>query len=112
MTTDYIIPTKKSPVFTAVCEDFGYIEESIYKMWNIKKEGIINHVGWTFACDYSTAVNNLHEWMKENADYVRRCKNIKFKIMVVDGSYDKWGDVITKEVYSITSVKARKVNLV
>lgn len=112
MTTDSITPTKKNPVFTAVCEDFGYIEESMYKQWNIKKEGTINSWGYTFALTYFDAVKNLHEWIQENSEYVKGLKNIKFKIEMVDGSYNEWGEVIYKEVYSITSAKARKVQLV
>lgn len=111
MTTDYIIPTKKNPVFTAVCNDFGYIEESIYKMWNIRIVGVenpTNACGCTFACNYMDAVQNLHEWIKENREYVKGLSNITFRIEAVDGSVDKWGDVIYKTVYSITAAKAKK----
>ena len=112
MATDYIIPTRKNPVFTAVCEDFGYIESTMHKQWNIRKEGVINHIGNTFALTYFDAVRYLHEWIQENSEYVKGLKNIKFKIEMVDGSFNEYAEVTYKEVYSITSAKARKVQLV
>lgn len=108
MESNYCTPSKQYPVFTATCEDFGTIEESIYKMWNIKKEGVINQVGTTFALNYVDAINNLHEWIKENADYVKRLKNINFVINAIDGSLNKWGEVVETKVYSINSSKAKK----
>ena len=108
MATDYIIPTKQSPVFTAYCEDFGTIEASIYKDWNIKKVDVCSMVGSTFALHYHDAVINLHEWIKENADYVKGLKKINFVISEVDGSMNGWGEVKYKPVYSINPIKARK----
>lgn len=109
MTTDYIIPTKKSPVFSAVCTDFGTIETGMYKMWNIKKEGIINQVGDTFASNFMDSVNRLHEWIKENYDYVNKLSGkIVFRIESIDGSLDKYGDVNYTTVYTITAAKAKK----
>ena len=112
MPQDYIIPTKKNPVFTAVCTDFGYIEKRMYKNWRIFKEGIINQNGDTFALTYFDAVRYLHEWVQEHDTYVRECKNVKFRIEMIDGSLDRFGDVIYQEVYCITASKAKKVQLV
>lgn len=109
MGTDYIIPTKKNPVFIAVCTDFGYIETGMYKNWNIKKEGIINQVGDTFACDYAYAIQRIHEWIKEDPAYIKSLGNkIVFRIECVDGTLDRFNDVIYKTVYFLTATKAKK----
>ena len=106
---DYITPTKGRPVFNANCTAFGTIETGMYKHWNVKKEGVINQVGATFACNFADAVNLLHEWIKENAEYVNEYPaKISFNIEVIDGSIDKYGDVNYLKVYSITAAKAKK----
>lgn len=105
----YIIPTKESPVFTAVCDWFGYIEDSPYKDYFIEMNGATGGcVGRTFATRYADAITRLHEWIVENKQVLEDWPKCKFEIRAVDGSYDKWEQVQDKVVYTITASKARK----
>lgn len=109
MESNYCYPTTKHPVFTVYCTAFGYIETGMYKNWNVKKEGIINMVGDTFACNYKDAIRMLHEWIEEEGEYVKGLKgDNKFVIDVIDGSLDKYGDVKHTAVYTISAAKAKK----
>ena len=102
---EYIIPTKKNPVFSASCDWFGRIEENFYKMWNIPG---INLVGNTFSTDFADAVTRLHEWIKENKHVLNEYPKSKFTIDVIDGSFNKFGDYSSKVVYTISAAKAKK----
>jgi len=105
---DYIIPTKQYPVFKATCTAFGYIETGMYKQWNIKNE-TTNLVGDTFALNFMDAVRMLHEWIKENEEYVVNYNHkCRFLIEIMDGNVDKFGDPIEREVYSIDWYKVKK----
>lgn len=105
---DYCIPTKQYPVFRATCTAFGSIETGLYKMWNVKTEEY-NMVGDTFACNFTDAVNFLHEWLKENKEDVDQLNHkTRFYITIIDGSINKYQEVIEREVYSIDWFKVKK----
>lgn len=110
MSDNYVIPTKKSPVFTAYCTAFGTIERGLYKQWNIKEQGKINQVGDTCALDYIDAVNFLHEWIKDEVDsrFIKENPSCKFCIKVIDGKLNKWDEVVEVKVYEISAAKAKK----
>lgn len=104
-TTDYIIPTKNRPVFTAHCDYFGRIDGVItYKDWTIGDIG-----GDTFATSFKDAVNYLHEWIEENKWCIEEYPKCKFIIEMIDGSLDKRRDIIYKNVYTISASKAKKL---
>ena len=100
---DYIIPTKKEPIFKAMNDYFGYLENGIYK--NALFTDCLTSV---FALTYSEAITRLHEYIIENPHLVDEMPKSKWEITVLDGTFDKHGERVAKVVYSISSAKAKK----
>ena len=103
---EYITPTKQSPVFTAYSDYFGVLERSTYK------RALISDCTYcVFATSYIDAVNELHEWIKNDYEWMAKeiKSNHKFEIYIMDGSVDKYGDAIQKSVYSISIAKCKKL---
>ena len=96
-------------VFMACNDYFGYFGSGMYKDWSVMN-GNCNHGGETFAVTYADAVNMLHEYLKENEEWiVKEYPKTKYSILMVDGSVDKYGELKHTEVYSITTAKAKKL---
>ena len=106
MKTEYITPTKERPVFVAYCNAFGCIDKRMYKSWNVKNDKT-NSVGDTFALSFADAVNSLHEWIKDHAQFVVENPKCKFIIQVING-VTKYDDVVFTDVYEISASKAKK----
>lgn len=105
----YIIPTKKSPVFVVSHDYIGYIERSLYKRWFVQKnEQGGGLCGETFATFYTHAIEYLHEYIIENPEVVTNYPKATITIFAIDGSKDKNGEVIYTPVYKITAKKAIK----
>jgi len=104
MENDFIIPTKKHPIFVAECDYFGYIECSVYKRSLV--DGVCNYA--TFETDFSRAVNLLHEELKDGV-WCMDFPKAKFTIYSVDGSKDKYGNAKMNVVYAISASKAKKL---
>ena len=103
-TTDYIIPTKESPVFVAVCSYFGYLYRGMYKMNKVR-----NSVCDTWAVNYMDAVNELHEAIKANPHWVNENPDCNFTIYAMDGSWeDRHDQAKLVKVYEISAKKAKK----
>lgn len=100
---DYIIPTKQNPVFQATCDYFGSIELPMYK-----NALIGNTTTATFALDYIESVARLHEWLKENEWLMKENPKATYEIFSMDGSVDKYGEIVRFRVYSISTWKAKK----
>lgn len=77
--TDYIKPTKENPIFKCYNDYYGYIEDSMYKEWEIHK-GNVWSVGSTFAIDLSKAILKLHDYIKEHQESIE--PNSKFTIVI------------------------------
>ena len=96
-----ITPTKENPVFAADCSVFGYIDGPF-------KRSTINNCGiYTFALDFTNAINDLHEWIKSCEKDLLEEKKCSFSIYLVDGSLDKYGEIKLNKVYTISSKKAK-----
>lgn len=92
----YITPTTKDPVFSAYCSVFGSIETNYYKDY------MVNFcIGSTFATNYIDAVNNLHQWIKENRDFVIKNK-ASFELSLINGNIDKYGDILHTKIYKLS----------
>ena len=102
--SNYIIPTKKNPVYTAECDYFGYIETEFYKDLFVN-----NSYCSTFALNYKDAVNKLHEWIIDNKNILNEYPKCKFNISLVDGTIDKYNNKKEKKVYTISAIKAKKL---
>lgn len=101
---EYIIPTKQDPVFQADCDHFGYIETGIWKSHLVG-----NCTSSTFALDFTEAIVELHQWILDNEWILTEYPKAKFGIGIIDGSVDKNGDAIKKQVYSISVAKAKRL---
>lgn len=100
----YISPTKSQPVFTAVCDHFGYIYRTLYKDYCIK-----NSCGNTFATSYFNAIEELHLYILDNKWIIEEYPKCKFKIMALDGSWcEKHDRPAEVKVYEISAAKAKK----
>ncbi len=99
----YITPTKESPVFTAHCDAWGYIETGMYKDAEMN-----NCLVRVFALDYIDSINMLHEWIKKNKEGLLTYGNLNFDIHALNGDVNKSGDYISKKVYSISLSKVKK----
>lgn len=106
---DYIKPTKDTPIFKCYNNYFGYIEDYMYKDWEIHKESVWS-VGATFAIDLSYAIQKLHDYIKENKDSIE--PNSKFAILMIDGSLNKRGEINEKKCYSISMKQAKLFKLI
>lgn len=108
MKQEYITPTKNRPIFKCYNDYFGYIEEMIYKQWQIKdeKRWIIGH---TFALNLTDAINKLHEYIKDNKDHIET--NSKFTIVLMDGTINKYGEIKEIKCYSISMKQAKQFKL-
>ena len=107
-TNNYIQIKKGSKVFIACNDYFGFFGSGIYKMWNVKN-GENSHYGETFALNFKEAVNMLHEYIQENEYMIKEYPKTKYSIYMIDGTMNKYGEVNFKEVYSITTAKAKKL---
>jgi hypothetical protein len=109
MESEYINPTKESPIFKCYNDWFGYIEESFYKAYQIKTE---KHwtVGSTFALRLEDAINNLFSYIKEHREDIE--PKSKFTIVMVDGTTDKYDDTREIKCYSISMKQAKQFKLI
>lgn len=103
-TSNYIIPTKKNPVYTAECDYFGYIETRFYKDLIVN-----NSICSTFELNYKNAVNKLHEWIIDNKNVLNEYPKCKFNIELIDGTINKYNGTKRKKVYTISANKAKKL---
>lgn len=109
-TTEYIIPTKESPVFTAECDWFGFIEGNFYKRFLITEPDGGQSCGDTFAIRYHDAIVRLHEWIQENNQVLDEWPKAKFTIRLVDGSWDpRLNQRKDRVVYTISAKKAKEL---
>ncbi len=107
-TQHYITPTKKQPIFAACNDYFGYIEPGIYKPFKIETPHGISCGYSVMGLSYADAVNNLHDWIKNNA-YTAICDpKSTYTLYMVDGRVDKHGEVIYKPLYKISAKNAIK----
>lgn len=106
---DYIQPTKDAPIFKCYNDYLGYIEDSMYKDWEIHKENLWS-VGSTFAIDLTNAILKLHNYIKENKETIAP-KSI-FSILMIDGSLNKKGEINEKKCYSISMKQAKQFRLI
>lgn len=106
---EYIKPTKDNPIFKCYNDYFGYIEDTIYKDWEIH-EGDLWIVGRTFAINLSNAILKLHDYIKEHQEYIEA--NSKFTIVMVDGTLNKYGEINEKKCYSISMKQAKQFKLI
>lgn len=105
--SDYIIPTKKNPVYSAN-NGFGPIEIRFYKDFQVEdKTGNCYTIGATIGTSYSGAVQALHEWLESNIDWYKD-ENQGVSLFEIDGSHDKWGDVKWTKVYHLSASQVRK----
>lgn len=107
--TDYIKPTKDNPIFKCYNSYFGYIEDTMYKEWEIHEDNVWS-VGSTFAIDLSRAILKLHDYIKEHRESIN--SNSKFTIVMVDGSLNTHGEINEKKCYSITMKQAKQFKLI
>lgn len=108
-TTDYITPTKQSPVFVAECDYFGFIEEGFYKDYCIESNNC-SHCGATFELHYTDAIISLHKWIKEHRYVLDEYPKCNFNIYLVDGTMNtKWDQQKETKVYSISAKKAKQL---
>ncbi len=108
MNKEYIIPTTEYPVFKALCLDFGFIEESFYKEWNIVSENC-NMVGATYALSLSDAISKLLEFIPA---YENINKKSKFHIIMIDGTVNKYGEPIEVVAFSITYKQSKQFRII
>ncbi len=106
-TSEYITPTKESPVFVAECDWFGFIE-GIYKDFLIETENV-SSCGQTFGIHYDKAITDLHTWIKENPKVLEDYPKCKFNLYLVDGSYDSKTDRRKEQkIYTISAKNAKR----
>ena len=110
MTEDstYITPTKERPIFKCHNDYFGYIEQDFYKDFEIKNEQVWI-IGSTFATSLTDAIVRCHDFIKEHPETNPKSK---FIIEMVDGSINKYGDVINKKCYSISMKQAKEFHII
>ena len=107
--TDYIKPTKDNPIFKCYNNYFGYIEDSMYKQWEIHEDNVWI-VGSTFATDLSGAILQLLDYIKEHKESIE--SNSKFTIVMMDGSLNKKGEISEVKCYSISMKQAKQFKLI
>lgn len=107
--TDYIKPTKDHPIFKCFNDYFGYIENTIYKEWEIHEDNKWI-VGSTFEVDLSRAILKLHDYIKEHKETLK--SNTKFTIVMMDGSLNNKGEINEVKCYSISMKQAKKFKLI
>ncbi len=100
----------KRQFFLADCDYFGYIEPGIFKEVEIPYDKNCTSIMRPFEYDYTKAINSLHEWILEN-DGIANFPKAKWSIYLVDGSMNKYEEIKTDKVYSISSTKAKKLLL-
>lgn len=98
--------TKQNPVFIASCNHFGYLERTLYKRWIIG-----NRTGYTWALNYTDAINELHSWIKDNEWAIKEYPKCTFDIFRIDGTLNKYQEISEEKVYSISAAKAKKLIL-
>lgn len=101
----YIQISKSNPVFVAECDHFGTIE----RVGAYKPAIIEDHMYFTWDIKYTWAIVALHEWIQANYPILNEYPKAKFSIAIVDGSKDKHGEFTRKNVYSISSSKAKRL---
>jgi len=109
MEQEYITPTKKRPVFKCYNDFFGYVEETLYKQWQIK-DGDCWTVGYTFALNLTDAIRYLHGYIKDNKENIDM--NSKFTIVLMNGTIDKRGNIKETKCYSISMKQAKQFKLI
>ena len=107
----YIKPTVDSPVFTAECDYFGFIECGAYKMHSVQSPNEEwETIGDTWAIGYHDAIVNLHEWIRDNPQVLKDYPKAKFHIRLVDGRWNQKLDQKREEtVYTISAKKAKRL---
>ena len=104
----FITPTEQNPIFMAAHSDFGYIETTLYKQWEIKRKSTYIG-GYTFALNFKDAVNLLHEYIQANRWLLDGYPTATFEIYIFKGQINKWDETVLKKVYSITAKKAKEL---
>jgi len=108
MSKQYITPTKERPVFKALCRDFGFIEDNLYKEWNIISDKC-NMVGSTYALSLADAVTKLLEFIPT---YESINSKSKFEIIMIDGTVNKYGEPIEVTAFSINFKQSKKFRII
>jgi hypothetical protein len=107
-TEEFLRPTRKNPVFVADCDWFGFIEENLYKRWELPdRNGTIG--GNTFSLHFTDAITRLHEWIIENKHVLKEYPKSKFSIYLINGSFNRFKEVKHQKVYTITARNAAKL---
>lgn len=109
MEQEYITPTKEYPVFKCYNDYSGYIEQTLYKQWQIK-EGSHWTIGYTFALNLTDAIRYLHEFIKENKEEIN--PKSKFTIVMMNGKINKHGDIEETKCYSVSMKQAKQFKLI
>lgn len=105
MENEYITPTIEKPVFVAVCSDFGYIINNLYKEWLVG-----NMLGDTYARNITDAIVYLHEFI---AQYEAINSKSEFEIFMINGQLTKYGEEVKyQKVYSINGQQAKKYRII
>ena len=106
---DYIHPTKENPIFKCWNNYLGYIENTIYKEWEIH-EGEVLVVGSTFETNLSRAIVKLHDYIREYQEDIE--PKSSFTILMVNGSFNKYGEINETKCYSISMKQAKQFKLI
>ncbi len=108
--SQYITPTKEHPIFKCYNSYFGYLEETLYKQWEIK-DGLNWTIGYTFALNLTDAIRYLHEYIKDHQHEID--PKSKFHIVLMNGTIDKkTGYHKETECYSISMKQAKQFKLI
>ncbi|GHV18131.1 hypothetical protein FACS1894169_14380 [Bacteroidia bacterium] len=109
MEKEYITPTKNNPVFIVINTYEGYIvnDYCMYKDWQIKTDNC-HTVGETTEITLHGAMGKLFEHIQDNTDK----ESAKYAIEMIDGTVDRFGDVVHKTVYKITMKEAKKFKII
>ncbi|OJV76773.1 MAG: hypothetical protein BGO34_16990 [Bacteroidia bacterium 44-10] len=105
MEKEYITPTKESPVFQVTNTYEGYIVNDFqtYKDWSVG-----DCVGETTALSLPEAMGRMFAHIKDRP----WMKLASFRVEMLDGTTDKWGDPIRTKVFSISMKQAKKFGLI
>ncbi len=104
-TENYITPSKDQPVFI-VRENTGFtITKNNFKRWHIENGAS----GDTSSCSLSGAMEVMFDYIKTNH---HMDDNIAFEIEMVDGTFNKYGDVRYYKLFSYSMRQARKHNVI
>lgn len=106
----YLYPNKKSPVFVAWCDQFGNMESSMwqYKDWYVLQGDQSASIGSTYAVDYRNAIEQLHDFIEREMDWILEHSKIEFQIKEIDGSLDKYGETKATPIYKLNLNQIKK----